>query len=102
MENAWEYDIPIHQLLVDFREAYGSISREVLYNILEEVPQKLIKVIQIIMENTLNQVKIKNQLTKKSPTNKGLRQGDDLIPILFNLNLEKVIRDSGIKTTAPL
>jgi hypothetical protein len=34
----------VHQLFIDFREAYDSVKREVLYNILTEfgVPMKLV------------------------------------------------------------
>ena len=35
-EKKWEYDGTVHQLLVDFKKAYDSVKREVLYNILTE------------------------------------------------------------------
>jgi hypothetical protein len=39
----WEYDETVHQLFIDLKEAYDSVRREVLYNILIEfcVPVKL-------------------------------------------------------------
>jgi hypothetical protein len=30
----WEYNGTVHQLFVDFKKTYDSVSREVLYNIL--------------------------------------------------------------------
>jgi hypothetical protein len=33
---AWEYSETVHQLFVDFKKAYDSVKREVLYNILIE------------------------------------------------------------------
>lgn len=53
------------------------------------------------MQKELNQIKILNQFTEKIPTDKGLRQGDGLTPIPFNLTFEKEIRDKGLKLTLP-
>ena len=34
LEKKWEYNEAVHQLFIDFKKAYGSVRREVLYNIL--------------------------------------------------------------------
>jgi hypothetical protein len=34
MEKKWEYNGRVHQLFMDFKKAYDSVWREVLYNIL--------------------------------------------------------------------
>jgi hypothetical protein len=36
LETKWEYNGIVHQLFIDFKEACGSVKREVLYNILLE------------------------------------------------------------------
>jgi hypothetical protein len=43
VEKRWEYKGTLHLLFIDFRKAYGSVRREVLYNILIEfgIPRKL-------------------------------------------------------------
>jgi len=43
LEKKWEYDEAVHQLFIDFKKAYDSVRREVLYNILIEsdIPMKL-------------------------------------------------------------
>ena len=33
----WEYNEAVHQLFIDFKKAYESVRREVLYNILIEL-----------------------------------------------------------------
>ena len=43
-------------------------------------------------------VKIENNLSDQLETSLGLRQGDALFCTLFNLALEKVIRDSQMET----
>ena len=44
-EKKWEHSEAVHQLFIDFKKAYDSVRREVLYNILMEfwIPKKLIK-----------------------------------------------------------
>jgi hypothetical protein len=44
LEKKWEYNGTVHQLFIDFKKAYDSIKREVLYNILLEfgIPKKLV------------------------------------------------------------
>jgi hypothetical protein len=42
LEKKLEYDEAVHQLFIDFKKAYDSVRREVLYNILIElvIPMK--------------------------------------------------------------
>jgi hypothetical protein len=49
VENHSKYNETVHQLFVDFKEAYGSVRREVLYNILIKfgVPMELVRLIEI-------------------------------------------------------
>jgi hypothetical protein len=44
LEKKWEYDETVHKLFVDFKKAYDSVRREVLYNTLMEfgAPMKLL------------------------------------------------------------
>jgi hypothetical protein len=44
LEKKWEYNETVHQLFIDFKKAYNSVRREVLYNILIEsgVPMKIV------------------------------------------------------------
>jgi hypothetical protein len=37
LEKKWEYNEAMHQLFIDFKKAYDSVRREVLYNILIEL-----------------------------------------------------------------
>jgi sorting nexin-29 len=36
LEKRWEYNGTVYQLFIDFKKAYDSVRREVLYNILIE------------------------------------------------------------------
>lgn len=60
-------------------------------------PQKLIDIIQISVMDTLVRVQEGNSITDPITVNSGLRQGDSLSPILFNVVLEMVIREMKIE-----
>jgi hypothetical protein len=49
LEKKWEYNGTVHQLFIDFKKAYDSVKREVLYNILVEfgMPKKLVRLIKM-------------------------------------------------------
>ena len=54
----WEYNEGVHQLFIDFKKAYDSVRREVLYNILMEfgIPKKLIRLIKMCLTETYSRV----------------------------------------------
>ena len=45
----WEHNEEVHQLFIEFKKAYDSVSREVLYNIPIEfgIPMQLVRVIKL-------------------------------------------------------
>jgi len=51
LEKKWEYNEAVHQLFIDFKKAYDSVRREVLYNILIEfgIPMKLVRLINMCL-----------------------------------------------------
>jgi hypothetical protein len=59
------------------------------------IPNKLIRMITICNSNTLCKVRWQQELSPLFEVNSGLKQGDSLSPILFNLALEQVVRDVG-------
>ena len=58
LEKKWEYNEAVHQLFIDFKKAYDSVRREVLYNILIEfgVPKKLVRLIKMCLTETYSRV----------------------------------------------
>jgi hypothetical protein len=86
----WEYNGAVHQLFINFKKAYDSIKREVLYNILVEfgIPKKLVRLIKMCLNETYSNVCVGKLLSDKFPIQNGLKQGDALSPLLFNLSFE--------------
>ncbi|KAJ4448772.1 hypothetical protein ANN_00163 [Periplaneta americana] len=94
MEKKWEYKGRVHQLFIDFKKAYDSVKREVLYDILIEfgIPKKLVRLIKMCLSETYSRVRIGQFLSDAFPIHCGLKQGDALSPLLFNFALEHAIR----------
>jgi hypothetical protein len=80
----------VHQLFIDFKKAYDSVRREALYNILIEfgIPKKLIRLIKMCLTKTYSRVRVGKNLSEMFPIRSGLKQGDALSPLLFNLAFE--------------
>jgi len=90
----YEYNTTLHQLFIDFKQAYFSINREKFMLILEvfKIPRKLINLIGMTLRKTTGRVKVQNMTTEEFAINKGLRQWGALSTQIFNVVLEKVMR----------
>jgi hypothetical protein len=93
-EERWEYNETVHQLFIDFKKAYDSVSREVLYSILIEfrVPMELVRLIEVCLTEAYSKVLIGKHLSESFLIQNGLKQGDALSPLLLNFALEYAIR----------
>jgi hypothetical protein len=60
LQRKWEYNGTVHQLFIDFKKAYDSVRREVLYSILIEfgIPRKLVGLIKMPLNETYGTVRI--------------------------------------------
>ena len=85
-EKKWECNETVNQLFIDFKKAYVSVRREFLYNILIEfgVTQKLVRLIKMCLTETYSRVRVGKNLSDMFPIRNGLKQIDDLSPLLFN------------------
>ena len=84
----------MHQLFIDFKKAYDSVRREVLYNILIEfgIPKKLVSLIKMCLTETYSRVRVDKNLSEMFPIRNGLKKGEAQSPLLFNFALEYAIR----------
>jgi sorting nexin-29 len=104
LEKTKEYNIDTYHLFIDFKAAYDSINREKLLEAMLEfnIPKKLISLTRMTLKRVSCRIKISSSLSEPFFTEKGLRQGDSLSCLLFNIALEKTIRDSGINTNGTI
>jgi hypothetical protein len=57
------------------------------------IPMKLVRLVKMTLTNTKSKVKIQGKLSPSFETVVGLQQGDSLSTLLFNLCMEKIIRN---------
>ncbi|KAL4083661.1 hypothetical protein QTP88_028977 [Uroleucon formosanum] len=95
MEKHYEFDKDLYMVFVDYKQAYDSINREELWNTLIYfgIPKKYVNMVKLCNNKTECKVKFLGELSSTFEVKSGLRQGDALSPTLFNLGLEKVIRE---------
>jgi sorting nexin-29 len=98
LEKAYENQIDTYHLFVDFKAAFDSPRRGRLYATMSElgIPAKLVRLCSMTLSNTISSVKVGNDLSETFSTRRGLRQGDSLSCVLFNLLMESVIRKAGV------
>jgi hypothetical protein len=75
----WEYNEAVHQLFIDFKKAYDSVRREVLYNTLIEfgIAVKLVRLIKMCLSETCSRDRVGKHLSDTFPIINALKQGDD-------------------------
>ena len=73
LEKKWEYN-EVHQLFIDFKKAYDSFRREVLYKILIEfgIPRKLVRLIKVSRTETYSRVRVGKNVFDRFSIRNGL------------------------------
>ena len=95
-----EHDQQVYVLFVDLVKAFDSVNRELLWKILAVygVPEKTIEVLKKLHTNITYQFKVGKILTKIEG-NVGVKQGDNLGPILFIIMVNAVAKSLKKKWT---
>ena len=78
---------------MDLSLAFDTVNRaKLLQELRSIIDDDSWKMVHILLDNISLRVKIQNALSVPFSTNKGVPQGDCLSPVLFNINLELVMR----------
>src|SRR6201996_4384548 len=104
MEKCREFNVALHQLFVDFETAYDKVFRRKIWSAMAEfgIPKKLIDLSKLTLSHVRAQVGIRNNLSEAFEAMDGLRLGDGLAALFFNIVFEKVIRESNVETSATI
>jgi len=91
IEKLWEYNQSEQYSFIDFQKAYDSVHRDTLWECMKDfkIPTKLINMCKSCVQKTRSAVRIEGTLSSFFENKTGLKQGDPLPPILFNLALQK-------------
>ena len=76
LDKKWEYNEEVHHLFIDFKKAYDSVRREVLYKILIDfgISRKLVRLIKMSLTETYSRIRVGNNVSDRFPIRNGLKQ----------------------------
>ena len=96
IEGANHEDIPLYITFVDFKKAFDSIDREMMFAILRHygIPAKIVNAIRVLYDNSESQVYEGGQLSMPFKITTGVLQGDVLAPFLFIVVIDYITRRS--------
>ena len=99
IEQSIEWQSPLYATFVDFTEAFDSIDRSVIWNLMHHYgfPSKFIAIIQQLYKSSSCQVIHNGKLTDPFKVETGVRQGCLLSPIIFLLVVDWIMRRSTEK-----
>jgi hypothetical protein len=95
IEKHREFSMEAHIAFVDFKKAFNRVNRKELLRILasDQVPQQTIQNIYNLYKTNLISVKIEDTLSEWREINTGVRQGCGLLPVLFIICMNAVIKE---------
>ena len=76
----------MHQLYIDVKKAYDSITRDVLYNNLIEfgVQMNLVRLIKMCLNENYSRFRVDKNLSDMFPIKNDVKERDALSPLIFN------------------
>lgn len=97
MDGAFSQDIPLFITFVDFKKAFDSIDRDMMFAILRHysIPQKIVAAIRVLYDESKCQVYLQGQLSEPFKITTGVLQGDVLAPFLFIVVIDYVSKRSA-------
>jgi hypothetical protein len=104
LEKCNEFNITTHHLFIDFKAAYDTKIRNEVYVGMSELnfPTKLIRLTKATLTIVTCCVKIQNDCSETFETRQGLRQGDVLSTLLFNVVLKVIVRRANLQITGTI
>jgi hypothetical protein len=100
MEKCFEY-VDLHMPFIDFQQARHIIRRRQLLNAMEgfRIPRKLVRLAGFTMTESRSKAFIGGKTSRAFEVSTGVRQGDSLSAVLFNLALHVAIKKLRMEGT---
>jgi len=93
-EKCHEYNIELHNVFIDFNQAFDSINRSTETKVLKEmqIPGKIIRLVTLVTQHTKAKIKLNSEYTEQLEVKTGVRQGDPVSTILFCTVMESLMK----------
>ena len=106
MEGFQDYQLPLTVTFIDFKKAFDSINREVMFAVLRHygIPEPLVNAIGVLYNNSKSAVMVDGNISEPFEVSTGVLQGDVLAPFLFIILVDYLLKkatsdlDSGAVT----
>ena len=97
MDGAYSQNIPLFITFVDFKKAFDSIDRAMMFAILRHygIPDKIVSAIRALYDQSTCQVYLRGQVSEPFAITTGVLQGDVLAPFLFIIVIDYVSKRSA-------
>ena len=97
-EKAIEYNQDLNTVFVDQEKAFDRVDRNILWETLEiyNIRGQLLDNIKAIYQKCQSSVRTTDGMTEPFETRSGVRQGCVLSPLLFNIYMDRIIKEAHI------
>ena len=97
MEKSWEYAKEVYTCFVDLEKAYNRIPRDKLWAVVLKYDMRgqLLAAIKSLYKQSEVRVRVNGIKTKPFSVSVELRQGCVFSPLLFNIYMDKIDKDSS-------
>jgi len=94
IEKRKEHNLLLFLLSIDHENAYDNVNRDKLWEIMDnKIPKYLQNTMKCIYRNMKVRIKFHDDVSEPIHINKGVRQGCGVSPVLFNIYINKIIRE---------
>lgn len=97
MEGFKEYQLPLTVTFVDFKKAFDSINRSVMFSVLRHygIPKVVVSAIQVLYNDSNSAVMVDGSISEPFQVTTGVLQGDVLAPFLFIVLVDYLLEKSS-------
>ncbi len=97
MEGFKDYQLPLTVTFVDFKKAFDSINRSVMFSVLRHygIPKSLVNAVQVLYSNSTSAVMVDGGISDPFNVTTGVLQGDVLAPFLFIILVDYLLEKAS-------